>query len=224
MIATCITFMAAALAARATPVATAAGGKCPWLDGRKSPDAAAKQLLGAMTLDEKITMLHGTEPGWFTYYFTSGHVPANPRLCIPDLVLNDASNGVGSPQLRVTAYPVGIAQAASWDGDLQREFGRALGNEAWHKGVNVQLAPGVNIARVPMNGRNFEYAGEDPYLAGHTAAAVIQGIQSQHVVATIKHYALNNQETDRMTDSSDADERTMEEIYLPAFEAAVKHL
>ena len=221
-IATCLAFVATALAVPATPVATAAGGKCPWLDGHKSPDRAARELLAAMTLDEKVTMLHGTEPGWVTYYSTAGHVPANPRLCIPDLVLNDAGNGVGDFQQQVTAYPVGIAQAANWDGALQREFGRALGDEAWHKGVNVQLGPGMNIARVPMNGRNFEYLGEDPYLAGQGAAATIRGIQDNPVIATAKHYAVNNQETNRNTVSAEIDDRTLHEIYLPAFEASVK--
>lgn len=215
-------FSLAALVVPASPAATAAGGKCPWLDGRKSPEAAANQLLAAMTLDEKITMLHSTEPGWETYYGTAGHVPANPRLCIPDLVLNDAGDGVGDSQVNVTAYPVGIAQAASWDSSLHRRFGKALGEEAWRKGVNVMLGPAVNIARVPMNGRNFEYAGEDPYLAGETAAQTSLGIQSNPVMATIKHYAVNNQEVDRMTVSSDLDDRTLHEIYLPAFEAAVK--
>jgi beta-glucosidase len=201
-----------ALVAPVTPPSgvAAAASACPWLDVRKSPDAAARQLLKAMTLDEKITMLHGTEPGWETYYGTAGHVPANPRLCIPDLVLNDAGDGVGDSQLNVTAYPVGLAQAATWDPALQREFGRALGDEAWHKGVNVMLGPAVNIARVPMNGRNFEYAGEDPYLAGQTAVSTARGIQDNPVIATVKHYAVNNQEINRMTTSSDVDERTLQ--------------
>ena len=160
--------------------------------------------------------------GDVTYYGTANVIPGNPRLCIPALVFNDAGAGIGDAQVNVTAFPDGIAQAASWDVAAQRAYGAALGWEAWHKGINVQLAPGVNIARVAENGRNFEYAGEDPYLAGQTGAAVIQGIQSQHVVATIKHYALNNQETNRMTVSSDADERTIQEIYLPAFETAVR--
>jgi beta-glucosidase len=124
--------------------------------------------------------------------------------------------------LLTTAFPDGITQAASWDVDMQRRVGAAIGWEAWHKGIDVQLAPGVDIARNPLNGRNFEYAGEDPYLAGRTGVAEIQGIQSQHVAATVKHYALNDQETNRMTDSSDADERTMQEIHLPAYEAAVQ--
>ncbi|HWW53061.1 MAG TPA: glycoside hydrolase family 3 N-terminal domain-containing protein, partial [Acidimicrobiales bacterium] len=168
-------------------------GTCTWMDGSKSPDQRAHLLLAAMSLDDKIGMLYGR--GDATYYGTANVIPANPALCIPALVFNDAGAGLGDVQLGVTAFPDGIAQASSWDVNAQRSYGSALGAEAWQKGVNVQLAPGVNIARVPMNGRNFEYAGEDPYLAGQTGAAVIQGIQSQHVVATVKHYALNSQET-----------------------------
>jgi beta-glucosidase len=97
-----------------------------------------------------------------------------------------------------------------------------IGAEAFAKGVNVLLGPGVDIARHPLGGRNFEYMGEDPYLAGQSAAAAIEGIQSQHVIATVKHLALNDQEADRTTDSSDASERTMQELDLPAFDAAVK--
>lgn len=217
----------ALLLAAALPAALgAAGGAgvhaagCPWLDTRKSPDERAHELVAAMTLDQKIAELYGR--GDFTYYGTANDIPAVPALCIPELVFNDAGAGVGDAQLGTTAFPDGIAQAASWDPALQRRVGAAIGWEAWHKGIDVQLAPGVDIARNPLNGRNFEYAGEDPFLAGQTAVAEIQGIQSQHVVATVKHYALNDQETNRMTDSSDADERTMEEIHLPAFEAAVR--
>jgi beta-glucosidase len=199
--------------------AVADTGACPWLDSTQSPDQRAGELLAAMTIDEKIAMVHGVD---FGYFGTAGHIPGNARLCIPELLLNDAGAGVGDAQVNTTAFPAGIAQAASWDPQLQRRFGAALGWEAWHKGIGVMLAPGINIARVPMNGRNFEYAGEDPYLAGQTAAAAIRGIQSQHVIATVKHYLANNQETDRMTVSSDVDERTLHEIYLPGFEAAVK--
>jgi beta-glucosidase len=112
--------------------------------------------------------------------------------------------------------------AAAWDPALAQQYGAALGREAFAKGVNVMLGPGVDIARNPLNGRNFKYAGEDPCLAGQAAAAIIRGIQSKHVIATVKHYALNDQETNRNTDSSDASERTMQEIDLPAFDAAVK--
>jgi beta-glucosidase len=115
-----------------------------------------------------------------------------------------------------------MAHAATWDRSLQQQFGEVIGREAWNKGINVWLAPGVNIARIPMNGRNFEYFGEDPYLAGGMAASAILGVQSKNVIATVKHYAVNNQETNRMSVSADVDDRTMHEIYLPAFEAAVK--
>jgi beta-glucosidase len=192
------------------------------MDATQSPDQRAGELVGAMTLDQKLSMLHGAEPYMLAYYGTAGHVAAIPGLCVPDLVLNDAGAGVGDGQVNTTAFPAGIAQAAGWDPKVQQQFGAGLGWEAWHKGINVMLAPGVNIDRVPMNGRNFEYAGEDPYLAGQTGAAVIRGIQSQNVVATVKHFAANNQETDRMSVSADVDERTLHEIYLPAFETAVK--
>ena len=146
----------------------------------------------------------------------------NSNLCIPDLVLNDAGQGVGDMEANTTAFPSGISQASSWDRPLQRQLGRAIGNEAWHKGINLQLAPDVNIARFPMNGRNSEAFGEDPYLAGQTAASWIRGIQDNPVIADVKHYALNNHEVNRMTVSADADQRTIHEIYTPAFETAVK--
>jgi beta-glucosidase len=194
---------------------------CPWLDKSKSPDQRAQMLLAAMTLDDKIAIVHGDNQ-IFTYYGVAGHVPANSRLCIPELLLNDAGQGVGDGQTNTTAFPAPIAQASSWDPTLQRQFGDALGWETWHKGINIMLAPDVNIARVPMNGRNFEAFGEDPYLSGQTGAAVINGIQGEHVIATVKHYAGNNQETNRNSVSSDIDERTLHEIYMPAFETAVK--
>jgi beta-glucosidase len=157
-----------------------------------------------------------------TNHGAAGIISANATLCIPALVLNDAGAGMGDQQQLVTAFPDGIAQTASWDRRLTARYGRALGTEAFSKGINVVLAPGVDIARTPLNGRNFEYAGEDPYLAGQTAVGVIDGIQSRHVIATVKHYAANDQETNRMTASSDVGERAMEEIHLPAFRAAVQ--
>src|SRR4051794_3670723 len=214
------------LASAAAPTLTGTAGpaaqaaSCPWMSTHKSPDERARELVGAMTLDQKIAELYGR--GDFRHYGAANYIPAVPELCIPDLVFNDAGAGVGDGMLGTTAFPDGITQAASWDRAMQRRVGAAIGWEAWHKGIDVQLAPGVDIARAPLNGRNFEYAGEDPYLSGQTGVAQIQGIQSQHVAATVKHYALNDQETNRMTDSSDADERTMQEIHLPAYEAAVK--
>jgi beta-glucosidase len=121
-----------------------------------------------------------------------------------------------------TAYPAGIALAASWDVDLARRVGEMMGKDARARGVNFILAPGLNIYRAPMNGRNFEYLGEDPYLASRFAVALVEGIQSQGVIATAKHFAANNEEYGRMDHSSDVDQRTLREIYLPAFEAAVK--
>ncbi|MGZ4200987.1 MAG: beta-glucosidase [Thermoleophilaceae bacterium] len=202
------------------PDTARAATQCPWLDASKPVNERAGELVAAMTLDDKIAMVHGDQI--WEHYGMAGHVPANSRLCIPDLGLNDAGAGVGDFEVGTTAFPAGIAQAASWDPGLQTQFGRTLGWEAWQKGVNVQLAPGVNIARVPMNGRGFEYFGEDPYLSGQTAVAEIQGIQQNPVIATVKHYAANNQETNRMSASSDVSERTLHEIYEPAFEAAVK--
>src|SRR3954451_4792761 len=217
---------AALVAAAVTPALVGAGGsaaraaQCPWMDRHKSPDVRAHELVKAMTLDQKIAELYGR--GDLTYYGAANDIPAVPALCIPELVFNDAGAGVGDGVQLTTAYPDGIAQAASWDPAMQRTVGAAIGREARAKGIDVQLAPGIDIARNPLNGRNFEYAGEDPYLAGQTGVAEIQGIQSQKVAATVKHYALNDQETNRMSDSSDADERTMQEIHLPAFEAAVR--
>ena len=221
--------LAVALAILGAALAAALGGRtsaaradaCPWVGSPASPDARAHQVVGAMTLDEKLAMVRQPDPVW-AHYGVAGYIPPNPRLCIPDLMLNDAGAGVGDQEVNVTAFPSPIAQASTWDTSLQRDFGRALGWEAWHKGVNVQLAPNVNIARVPMNGRNSEAFGEDPLLAARTAVAEIRGIQDNHVIATVKHYALNNHEANRMTVSADADERTIHEIYLPAFEAAVK--
>ena len=120
-----------------------------------------------------------------------------------------------------TAYAGGIALAAAWDPSLANRMGESIGKDARARGVNFLLGPGINIYRAPMNGRNFEYFGEDPFLSGQTAAAYIRGVQSEGVIATVKHFVANNEEYDRHNVSSDMDERTLREIYLPAFEAAV---
>ncbi|MHB1021123.1 MAG: glycoside hydrolase family 3 protein, partial [Acidobacteriaceae bacterium] len=121
-----------------------------------------------------------------------------------------------------TAYPAGMALASAWDETLAEQEGKQLGRDARARGVNIILGPGVNIYRAPMNGRNFEYFGEDPYLASRTTVNFIRGIQSQDVMATVKHFVANNSEYDRFNLDSQVDERTLREIYLPAFEAAVK--
>ena len=171
-----------------------------------------EELLGKMTLDEKITIIGGIDD-----FYTR----AIKRLGIPSLRMSDGPLGVHDYG-PTTAYPAGIALAASWDTELARRVGSMMGKDARARGVHFILAPGMNIYRAPMNGRNFEYFGEDPYLASRMAVSLIQGIQAQGVIATAKHFAANNQEYGRMDHSSDMDERTLREIYLPTFEASVK--
>src|SRR5580704_2694900 len=169
-------------------------------------------LLGKMTQEEKIEMVGGIND-----FYTR----PIPRLGIPALKMSDGPMGVHDYGL-TTAYPASIALAASWDTELAQRFGTAMGKDARARGVHLILGPGMNIYRAPMNGRNFEYFGEDPFLASRMAVSVIQGVQGQGVIATAKHFAGNNSEFARMTLSSDIDERTLREIYLPAFEASVK--
>jgi beta-glucosidase len=169
-------------------------------------------ILSQMTIEEKIEIIGGIND-----FYTR----AIPRLGIPSLRMSDGPMGVHDYGL-TTAYAAGIALAASWDVDLARRVGAAMGKDARARGVHFILGPGMNIYRAPMNGRNFEYFGEDPYLASRMAVNVIEGIQQQGVIATAKHFAGNNSEFARMTLSTDIDERTLREIYLPAFEASVK--
>jgi beta-glucosidase len=169
-------------------------------------------ILGKMTIEEKIEMVGGIND-----FYTR----PIPRLGIPSLRMSDGPMGVHDYGL-TTAYPAGIALAASWDVDLALRFGAAMGKDARARGVHFILGPGMNIYRAPMNGRNFEYFGEDPFLASRMAVSVIRGMQEQRVIATAKHFAGNNSEFARITLSSDVDERTLREIYLPAFEASVK--
>jgi beta-glucosidase len=178
-------------------------------------DAKVEGLLERMTLEEKIQVLHGAFRRGFI-----GYVPAIPRLGIPELALTDGPAGVRHGP--GTAFPAPVALAATWDRALAHGYGAALGAETKAKGQNILLGPMVNIVRVPEGGRNFETFGEDPYLTAQIATAEIRGIQSQGVMAEVKHYAANNQEKDRLQVSADVDERTLREIYLPAFEAAVK--
>lgn len=175
-------------------------------------DKRAEALLHAMTSEEKITLLGGTE-GLYTRPL--------PRLNIPALRMSDGPVGVHDYGL-TTAYPAGIALAASWDTNLAHRVGVSMGKDARARGVHFILGPGLNIYRAPMGGRNFEYLGEDPFLASRIVVPLVEGIQEQGVIATVKHFALNNEEFDRQKMSSDIDERTLREIYLPAFEAAVR--
>jgi beta-glucosidase len=183
--------------------------------GTQANEAKVDALLGRMSLEEKIQMLHGAFRRGFI-----GYVPAIPRLGIPELALTDGPAGVRHGP--GTAFPAPVALAATWDRSLAHDYGAALGAETKAKGQNILLGPMVNIVRVPEGGRNFETFGEDPYLTAQMATAEIRGIQSQGVMAEVKHYAANNQEKDRLQVSAEVDERTLREIYLPAFEAAVK--
>src|SRR6266404_1284424 len=198
---------------------------CSWMSRVLSPAVRTTQLLSAMSLSDKLALLSGVDPhaalGVADGPLYVGYVPGNPSLCIPALTLNDGPAGVADLQVGTTAFPAPIAQAATWNMRLEHKFGQALGMEAWNKGINVVLAPDVNIARVPENGRNFEAFGEDPFLSGETAVAAIDGIQQNPVIATVKHYAVNSQETNRYYVSSNVDDRTLHEIYLPPFAAAV---
>lgn len=199
---------------------TAHAADCPWMNKTADADQRARSLVQAMTLEQKLSQLAGV--GYGKHFGAADRIRGIPELCVPDIVFNDAGAGVGDAQVGTTAFPSGIAQTASWDPALQRQVGAAMGREARQKGINVLLAPAAQPVRNPLGGRNFEYAGEDPFLAGRTGAALVEGIQSQHVAATAKHYALNDQETDRLSSSSDVDERTMQELYLPPFEDVVK--
>lgn len=186
---------------------------------------SVENLLRQMTLEEKVAMCHANTP------FTSAGCP---RLNIPDCVMSDGPHGVReesipgtyTPAGRLddgsTALPTGIGLAATWNTDLARRFGAVLGAEAAERGKHVILGPAVNMQRTPLCGRSFEYLGEDPWLAGRIAVEVIRGTQSQGVAACVKHFALNNQELDRLHVNVEVDERALMEIYLPAFEAAVR--
>ena len=180
-------------------------------DPKAPVEDRVKDVLSRLTLIEKIDYIGGTK---------DFYIRAIERLGLPQIKLSDGPVGVRNDG-NSTAYPAGILSASTWDIDLAYKLGIALGNDARSRGVHILLGPGVNIFRAPMCGRNFEYFGEDPFLSGEVAAAYIQGVQSKGVVATVKHFAANNQEWDRHFVSSDVDERTMQEIYLPAFKTAV---
>jgi beta-glucosidase len=182
----------------------------------------AELLVKAMTLDEKLLQIHmmdvrGEHPR---------EVKAIERLGIGPFKITNGPLGAGPGDSReplpATALPSPLALASTWDLELAATFGRVAGREVGQRGDHLLEAPGLNIARVPQNGRNFEYFSEDPYLTAAMAVPEIRGIQSQGIIAEAKHYAANNQEADRKTVNEIVDERTLREIYLPAFEAAVK--
>jgi beta-glucosidase len=206
----------------------------PWMDPKLSPDERARLLDRELTLDERIGLLHGPMAMPFKIKAipkaaigSAGYIPGVERLGIPALQESDASLGVTNPLgMRpgdgATALPSGLALAATFNARLAYDGGAMVGREARAKGFNVQLAGGVNLARDPRNGRNFEYLGEDPLLAGTLAGESIRGIQAQHVISTVKHFSLNGQETNRHWANSVIDEAAHRESDLLAFQIAIE--
>ncbi len=204
----------------------------PWMNPSLSPDERAVMVVKQMTLDEKITLLHGTgHPGLGPMSPLSsgsnggaGYVVGIPRLGIPGIQISDAAYGVrssGQNGRYSTALPCTLAAVASWDPDSAYEYGALIGRELRAQGFNMSLGGGVDLTREPRNGRNFEYLGEDPILAGKLVAQVIKGTQDQHVLGDIKHYALNDQESGRNAVNVNIDERSMRETDLLAFEIGI---
>jgi beta-glucosidase len=195
-----------------TVLTASAQAPVPSLASSAEVERRANSILSQMTLEEKLNLLGGVD-GFF--------IRDIPRLKLPRLKMADGPVGVRNfgP---ATAFAGGVTLTATWNPALAELVGNELGRDSRAKGVHFLLAPGVNIYRAPMNGRNFEYFGEDPFLASRMAVSYIKGVQSQGVSATIKHFLGNNSEFDRHNSDSIIDERTLREIYLPAFEAAVK--
>ncbi len=196
-----------------------------YLDASQPVETRVEDLLSRMTLEEKVSLLHADSK------FTTAAIP---RLGIPRRWLSDGPHGVredigpdtwassGHTDDFATAMPASICLAATWNPELGFSEGETIGQEARARGKDIMLGPGVNILRTPLCGRNFEYFGEDPFLAGAMGAAYVCGVQSQDVAACVKHFAVNNQELDRGKIDVEVDERALREIYLPAFEAVVR--
>ena len=201
---------------------TAAAQERPvYLDDTKPVEARVEDLLSRLTLEEKVSLVHGD---------SNFSVAGVPRLGIAELWMDDGPLGVRaedpSRQASVddfsTALPAALGLAATWNPDLATAYGAEIGQEAVHRGKNIMLGPALNIQRTPLCGRNFEYLGEDPYLTSRMAVHYIQGEQAQGVSSCAKHFAANNQEYQRNSINEIIDERTLREIYLPAFRAAVQ--
>jgi beta-glucosidase len=226
---------AAAAHAQAAPTNAAK----PWMNSKLTPDQRADLVVAQMTQDEKLTLVFGYfGSNQTTPHFTpspearmgsAGYIPGIPRLGVPPQWETDAGVGVATqretsdPFLERTSLPSGIATAATWNAELAFKGGAMIGSEARSSGFNVQLAGGVNLARDPRNGRNFEYGGEDPLLAGTMVGAQIRGIQSNNIISTIKHWALNGQETGRMTVSSNIGDSAARQSDFLAFEFAIEN-
>jgi beta-glucosidase len=210
------------------------GGKAhPWTNSSLSPDERASLVVKEMTLDEKISLLHGTgmeglspmSPLAVKSNGGAGYVVGVPRLGIPAIQMSDAAYGVrssGENGRYSTALPADVAAAASWDLDAAHEYGALIGRELRAQGYNMSLGGGTNLTREPRNGRTFEYLGEDPILAGKMVGSVMKGLQAQHVLGDIKHYALNDQESGRNAVNVNIDKRAARESDLLAFEIGLQ--
>ena len=175
-------------------------------------DEKVDNILRKMTVKEKLSYIGGID--WM-------YTRNIDRLGIPRMKMSDGPQGIGTHG-QSTAYPATVLLAATWNEDLAYEYGKSLGRDCRARGINVLLGPAVNIYRAPMCGRNFEYMGEDPYLAARISTGYIKGVQDQGIMAVIKHFSANNSDYDRHEISNDIDERTLHEIYFPAFKAAVQ--
>ncbi len=188
------------------PTAKTQAATRPWMDRSLAPEKRAALLVGQMTLDEKILEIHMLDERDHPR-----EVAGIDRLGIPTFRITNGPVGAGpgdaQPTQPATALPAALALGASWDPDLAKTFGTVAAQEVVDLGEHLLEGPGVNITRVPENGRNFEYFGEDPYLSGRMGVAEIQAIQHEHVIAEVKHFACNNQETDRKTVNEIVDER-----------------
>lgn len=229
----CAVLVAVAVATAVVPPAMAQAPE-RWRDAALPPDARARLVVAAMTLEEKLALVHGHVGFPFAgrdkpdgAFGSAGFVAGIPRLGVPALQETDAGLGVANPHdVRpgdaATALPSGLATAATFEPDLAERAGAVVGAEARAKGFNVVLGPGLNLTREPRNGRNFEYAGEDPLLAGVIASAEIRGIQSNRVMATMKHFAVNDQETGRTVLDAAIDPAAARESDLRAFQFAIE--
>src|SRR6201997_282566 len=217
----------------AASIAAAQNNDRPWMNPSLSPEERADLVLKQLTLDEKLALLHGNgmahAPQWQMSLSNltnggAGYVEGVKRLGIPPLVISDAGYGVrdsGANGRYSTAMPSSLGAAASWDPDSACEFGTVIGKELRAQGFNMTLGGGVDLTREPRNGRNFEYAGEDPLLAGTVVGNLMKCEQEQHVVGDIKHYVMNDQETGRFFVNAIISKRAMQESDLLAFHIAI---
>ena len=210
-----------------TDQAPAPAPKGPWSDKSLSPDQRADLLIQQMTLEEKLSLVHGEEGGQSLKKWLggAGYVPGVPRLGIPDLQMSDGRSGVaniGRTGRYATALPSALANAASWDLQASYDFGALLGKEIRDLGFNVSLGGTANIIREPRNGRNFECLGEDPLLIGKMLGSELKGTQAQGVIGNINRYAVNDQETGRFIMNVNVDKRAMQETDLLAFHIAIQ--